>query len=266
MNILLISAFFFIAPMWACHFRAEIKSVYSLSGPMTLYFKELGLLSDQKLKGISVFNPISKIDFNKTRVPGGVFISKQLTRSMSGSLIFYDEGAELRKMLASLDEGNAIEIKTRELSPLQVQQQLNEKLSTYVEGCQLEVANKNLNQKLFELKKIISKKQTFLFFLGRITPARLPEVMMVNDGIVKWLREEKLIETYRTELAYVPWSARELKSYNDPWLIGISDSGSSMEKKIEKDGKRINLTYPGSLVPGRGQVEAMLYLMENISL
>ncbi len=88
---------------------------------------------------------------------------------------------------------------------------------------------------------------------------------MVNDGVVKWLVDEELIKTYPAPLAYVNWSAKIMQGLpKDSYKVGIKDSGNSLEEKIEKSAQIINLTYPGSLIPGSGQVEAMIYLFKNL--
>lgn len=90
-------------------------------------------------------------------------------------------------------------------------------------------------------------------------------MLMVNDGIVKWMKDEKLIETYPSELPYVNWSPKILNQLpKETYRVGLIDSGHSMETKLEKKNKVINLTYPGALIPGRGQVDAMIYFFAGL--
>jgi hypothetical protein len=37
-----------------------------------------------------------------------------------------------------------------------------------------------------------------------------------------------------------------------------------MIQRIEKRGYDINLNFPGALIPGIGQVDAMIYLFKNL--
>ena len=67
---------------------------------MTVLLREVGLLNDPALQGISVFNPIPEKDFKKTRYPGGVFLSRTTLKEFHQSIVFYDEGRELNKLLS----------------------------------------------------------------------------------------------------------------------------------------------------------------------
>jgi hypothetical protein len=122
-----------------------------------------------------------------------------------------------------------------------------------------------MEAKLRELKVLANKKETFVFFLGLIRGNKLPEMLIVKDGVVKWLSEERLIKTYPSELAYVNWSARVMSHLpENTYRIGLKDSGGDLIQEIEKFENVINLTYPGSLIPGIGQVDAMIYLFKNL--
>jgi hypothetical protein len=37
-----------------------------------------------------------------------------------------------------------------------------------------------------------------------------------------------------------------------------------MEIGFKKEDHIINLTYPGALIPGTGQIDAMIYMFQNI--
>lgn len=262
----LFSFFLFISSAFSCEFSTQYKTYYSLSGAVTLTLRDLGLLKKPQLKGISVFHPISKDEFSGEFLPGGVFLSQDKVKSFSGSVVFFDESRELKKILAQFPQIKAIEIKTRSALPQEVLEQLEKDLTPYLNNCAFTDLHQNLSSKLNELRKLIPKKQTYLFFLGLIRSGRLPEFVMVQDGVVKWMANEKLIATYPSELPYVNWSSRLLQNLPaNTYRIGIKDSGNSMEKKIEKDQQKkiINLTYPGAMIPGVGQVDAMLYLFKN---
>jgi len=182
-------------------------------------------------------------------------------------LLFFDESRELSKMLAQFEGIKAVEIKTRSLTPPEVMQKMEKELAPYLVGCSFADLSLRLNSRLAELKKIAAQNATFLFFLGSIGNNRLPELIMVQDGVVKWMIQEGVLKTYPSELPYVNWSAKILNSLpQDTIQVGVKDPGSLLEKSISKNKGRnvINLTYPGALIPGSGQVEAMIYLYQNL--
>lgn len=249
----------------SCDFAKEIKSVYSLSGPVTLILKDLDLLKNEKLKGVSVFHPVAKKDFHGVFLPGGVFLSHDTIKGLAGSVLFYDESRELTRIFSRYEGIKAVEIKTRSLTPLEVMQAMEKQLRPYLVGCDLAKLTSHLKSRLEELKILIHKDSTFLFFLGLIQNDKLPELVMVQDGVVKWMIQEKLLKTYPSELGYVNWSARILNNLpKGAFHVGLKDSGSSMDTEIKKNQLIINLTYPGALIPGSGQVEAMIYLFKNL--
>jgi hypothetical protein len=138
-------------------------------------------------------------------------------------------------------------------------------LKPFLQNCDVKVVSQKLEQKLNSLKKMIPAKSTLVFFLGGIIHNRLPELLMVNDGVVKWMIDQKLIKSYPSPLSYVNWSARILLEMpNETIRVGLKDSGSEMTQKVEKHPTHTNLTFPGALIPGSGQVEAMIYLFENL--
>ena len=110
-----------------------------------------------------------------------------------------------------------------------------------------------------EILKRLPIGLSVVFYLGNFIGGRAPEMVMVNDGVVKWLIEEKKITTYPTELAYVNWSARILKSFPATTMhVAVKDSGRNGEQQIKRSSAGMTLVYPGSLVPGLSQLEAFL--------
>lgn len=251
--------------IFACDFSSNAKEVISFSGVITQSFQDLGLLKNSKLKGVSVFHPVSKEEFKGTFYPGGLFLSHDTLKKFSGSVLFYDESRELTRILRRHPEIKAVEVKTRSLGPVGAIERVEEVTKSYLSGCDFKALKTSLEAKLVELKKHIPKNKTMLFFLGHLNKGRPPELLMVNDGIVKWMLQEKLIKTYDSELAYVYWSAKILNGMPKETLkVGIKDPGNELVKKVEKVSDWINLTWPGALIPGRGQVEAMLFLFKNL--
>jgi hypothetical protein len=250
-----------------CEFKSDVKNVISLSGSTTVILKELGLLSNPKLAGISVFNPVNEKAFKGKIYPGGVFLSQNTLSSFVGSVVLYDESRELAKMLTSEKKIISREVKTRNQTPGESIEFSINVLKEFLNGCGTQI-NK-LRSKAQQLEQTILEKlpQPFsvIVFLGEFHNARMPEIVIVNDGVVKWLIDKKRIQSYPSELAYVNWSAKILNSFSSKTIfLGVKDSGNKLQKEIKKSSNRVTLIYPGSLVPGLSQLEAFQYLAENL--
>lgn len=251
-----------------CRFKDKEQRLYSLSGPITVALKELKLLKLSNVKGISVFHPVSSDEFKGRFLPGGIFLSREVMKEMSGSLVFFDESRELKKILSSMKELKLREIKTRGITPEEVTTVMIKELKAITQDCEKEFENFKLkSQKLSQ--KILSRAPenfTAIFYLGKLRNKKVPDLAMVNDGIVKWIKNQGKLKTYPSELAYVSWSAKIMNDLpKDTLHIGIIDSGKKMEKEFKKlNSKRINFTYPGSLIPGLSQQEAWLYLLNSL--
>lgn len=247
----------------ACDFSPQVKRIYSLSGATTLLLKDLNLISHPKLKGVSIFHPVAASEFSGEFLPGGVFLSHGAVKKLSGSVVFYDESLELTKIFARYPDIDAVEIKTRSMTPEGAIHSL-QIVHKYFSHCPLSNQKNKIQDRLNELRKLIVAKPKILFFLGHFSHGKSPELLMIQDGVVKWMIEENLIETYPSQLAYVNWSSRIMNKLSGHKRIGIKDSGREMTVKVEKSGNEINLTYPGALIPGFGQVEAMIYLFKKL--
>jgi hypothetical protein len=250
-----------------CDFKKNIKKVISLSGSSTVVLKELGLLKKTNVKGISVFNPITEADFAGKVYPGGIFLSHQALNELDGSVVFYDESRELHRIFTSHPKVMSREIKTRNLLPKEAHQATMTILKEFVEGCESEF--KKLDKKISDLQneifKFIPANQTMIFYLGDFLGGRRPEMMMVNDGVVKLLVKEKKIATYPSHLAYVNWSSKILNTLPATTLhIAIKDTGRNGKREIKKSPMGMTLVYPGALIPGLSQLEACLYLFKSL--
>lgn len=265
-----LSLFLFLSShLWGkCEFHSEVKKVFSLSGPMTVALKELDLLSQPKLLGISIFNPISGEQFKGKILPGGIFLSPSLLQEFSNGIVFFDESLEMSRTFSTVPHLKVIEIKTRGLSPAEVQASLLHTLKPYVAGCEdnFKKFNKRFKQTEDELLTFFPVEKKMVFYLGEFKGSRAPELLIVNDGVVKWLKDQKKISTYPSELAYVSWSAKLMRELpKETWHIGVRDSARSLEVKVVKiQERRVNLTYPGALVSGISQLDAWLTLMKAL--
>ncbi len=233
---------------------------------MTVALKHLGLLKSTKLKGISVFNPITNDEFKGRRFPGGVFISQSVFSEFSGGVVFYDESRELSRIMDPMSSIQSLQIKTRGLIPRDVTFYLVKELAPFVENCEKELAAFVELTKQEELKLIsrFTKPLFVVYFLGEYRQGKPPEMLIVNDGIVKWLIENGKIKTYPSPLAYVNWSAKVMKTLPDSTIrIVVKDSAEGMNKLKKKEKDHIKFIYPGALVPGISQLEAWNYLMDD---
>lgn len=250
--------------VFACEFAPEVKGVYSLAGSVTLALRDLDLIKSPKLLGISIFHPVDKKVFKGEILPGGIFLSHDTIKRLKGSVLFYDESREMTRILSGYPDVKAVQVKTRGLDPLKVIEQTNSDMKKFLKGCDQKIVSRKLEEKLQNLKKLVPANTKLIVFLGSIMNNRLPELLMVNDGVVKWMVQQKLIQTYPSSLSYVNWSAKILLEMpNDAVRLGMKDSGSEMTLKVEKSEHYSNLTYPGALIPGSGQVEAMIYYFQN---
>jgi hypothetical protein len=251
----------------ACDYKTHVKKVFSFSGPVTVALKHLGLLKKDQVKGISTFNPISKEDFQGKRFPGGIFLSQSSFAEFSGSVVFYDESRDLDRILSPMSSIQGWQIKTRGLTPRAANNYVIKQLEHFVEGCEKEFSNLDLEVKKLEEKLLakFSRSQSVVYFLGEFRMGKPPELVIVNDGIVKWLIEKKKITTYPSRLTYVNWSAKIMNQMPKNTLkIAVKDSAADMIKELKQNGNEITLIYPGSLVPGITQLLAWNYLMDQL--
>jgi hypothetical protein len=232
------------------------KEIVSFSGPITTLLEEFNLLDDKKLMGISQLTPLlSKSQVR--RFSGGIFISKKMLKDYSGSLFFYDKSIDLTKTFKRSSVKSYLEIDTRDLTPFQAVDYLLNELTPYLVKCESKITK--FKSKLVKIDKALKtklKKNKIVFFLGTIDKnKKLPELVISNDGFVKYLRKFKLIETYKSEFAYVNWSQKELNKLKGEYhLIGISDSVTDKLVMQKISSKYINLYFNGALIPGVRQV------------
>ncbi len=262
MNIFVSLLLFISFETLACSFTQKAMKVISLSGPVTVLLRETGLLRDPHLKGISIFNPVNEKEYSGKVYPGGLFIAQSIVPEFRDSVLFYDEGKQLEMLLKRESTIKGIAINTRSLHPLQVSDLIIKKITPFVADCSGEF--KKFTQKGKELQNALIKEigqgQKVIFYLGEISQTRYPQLVIANDGVVKLLRDKKLIETYPSDLAYVNWSAKIRSELAKQTLhVGLVDPGMKFEQKFSRSSLGMTLTYPGALTPGHSQLEAFLY-------
>jgi hypothetical protein len=269
--ILIINLFLLFSPFaeaTSCRISSKFLTLYSLSGPLTVGLKKIGLLSDPRLAGISYFHPIHKNEFKGERIPGGIYLSYQLAKKMRGAKIVFDHSYDLKKMMQKFDL-DFIEFNTLGLTPLEVNEKVISLLVELTEFCHVEIDHlrKEAHSISAQLLKSVPENFKAIFFLGSLNKFRFPEIVINRDGVLKWLVKLNKIQSYPSELAYVPWSSKMINNLSHSYhFIGIKDSGSDFlyELKNEENAKW-NFSYPGALVPGITQLEAWLYLFKKLN-
>src|SRR5690606_35595590 len=158
MRILLSLIFFTSTNVFAvCDFKPNVSKVISLSGSSTVLLKELGLLKNKKLQGISLFNPVTPQEYTGKAYPGGIFLSRETLKEFSGAVIFFDEARELRKVLESAKSIEGREIKTRNLNPDDAVMETLKVISPYLQNCDVKIAmlQQKVKTLMIEILKII---------------------------------------------------------------------------------------------------------------
>lgn len=261
-------SFFFSFSLYAnCDFAPHVSKVYSLSGAVTVALKDMGLLKNSKVKGVSIFHPITSQDFAGKILPGGIFLAQGSTNEFHGGIVFYDQSRELTKVLGSLNSVQAIEFASRNLTPGQVTDKVIKTLEPFLKSCEKELASwkKRTTDLEDKILKKIHEPLNVLFYMGEFRNGRPPETLIVNDGVVKWLIEQKKIKTYPSPLAYVNWSAKVMSELpKDILKVAVKDSGNKMTKLAKKVNGGVNLVYPGVLIPGVTQLEAVDFWLSSL--
>lgn len=250
----------------SCGFNPEIKSIYSLSGSFTTALKEVGLHQSPKLKGISSFYQTQGSEFETQRIPGGSLLSPATARSFREGVVVFDESQETEKILRAFAKGVTLKkISTRNLTPIEVTELMIDVLKDLTSGCEAELARFQSTVRSVEkdILQKLPKDFKAVFFLGGFQSLSSPDLVMANDGFVKWLREKKKIETYPTELSYVSWSAKLLKEkMGDALRIGLVDSDKA--DCIKKDQRKYTCHFPRALTPGIDQLRALDFILKKI--
>ena len=242
-----------------CHLSPKYPGYVSLAAPISSLLEELELLGDPLLKAVSVFHSLERetSDKNDFQLAGGIFLSPKTMERHKNAVIFFDESRELARSLKQNKVKAAVEISTRALNPFEANAVAVKALAPYLEGCGPRLQKLLAYEKLVQtkLKKMKFGNSPYIFFLGEIKKGqRPPELLIVNDGFVKYLKEELLMKTYPGELAYLSWSQKVLRSMRPFLAFGVVE-GESKALKIEQVSQgEFNLRMKGILSPGLGQV------------
>jgi hypothetical protein len=236
-----------------------------------MLLEELNLL--ESLEAISVFHPVKATSV--TRLGGGVFLTKKAFKpSQKKKIIFFDQSMEMRRNLSKLiksTDSEVVEVFTRKLGAFEAYKVSVEILSSFLKGCDVELARTNIKVKAIKAKLLQAKiKRKIIFFLGEFKKnTRDPDLLIVNDGFVKDLIQFGRLKTYPSTLEYVSWSQKILKTLNGSLLLSITDSNSVNQDDLLKvinisDGK-VALRFRGALAPGIRQVFLIDLLLPRLN-
>ena len=258
---LLTSALLFLlisSPIEACHIIAPL---YSLAGPSTVILKELNLLKDKNLKGISTFNPIASADYSGERLGGGLFLSRQEEKTFHQAEVLFDQGRELDRYFSKRSYPST-KIATMGKTPLQVVESVLDILGPKLSGCESQIKEIIAKSKLLAASSFKDKKK-IIFFLGEISQdKKYPGLVIGKDGFVKAWSDQGKIETYPSELNYIHWSQKIIRGFAPDFIfVGISEPKDQKKIEFKKINEtHFNLIYPGALTPGYSQLEVMSFL------
>ena len=242
-------------------FGCELKkNSVVLSAPIVYLLEELDLLKDPKLKAITSF---SKVGAHKAEVlGGGIFLSKQTLKKYKKNTFVLDKSFELEKTLSRAKISNFIIYETLNETPFQAVEKGLSIVRQLSERC-----DQKINQLKTKISKIQNKlknlpKRKAIFFLGAIEKdGTLPPQIIGRDGFVLYLIENDLIDTYKSDLAYISWSQKELNKYRDDFLfIGLLDRENIQLDQYKISNKRYNLYFDGVFSPGIKQVYFLNFL------
>lgn len=245
------SFFFFLIslPVFACTFRSDVN-VGLYSGAMTELIKELSLESSNGIAFYSNYFPIK----NKKAVElkGGIFLSKKRLNKFDINTVFYDDSSDLEKIFKSVGVKNLEVIKTSGKTPFKILDENIFTLKKYVQNCDQTI--EKLLKRVAKIKNQKLLQDKIIFFLGELRKDKLPDLIMLHDGFVEFLLKEKGLESYDSELAYVTWSERKMKSYLESYtLIGLNAKEVDYEIKTISPLK-YNIYSKNALSPGLGQI------------
>jgi hypothetical protein len=244
---------------YTCELKAGSYAL--LSGGITKLIKEIGLENSKKIKLYSNFFPIK----SKTAklVTGGIFISPKVIDEANVETVFFDSGEELRKSLRKSAAKSLIAYHTNGLDPFEAYALAKEVLTPFLKNCEKKISA--LDARVEGIKELKLKRQKIVFFVGEITQfKKLPELVMSNDGLVKFLKDKKELKSYPSELSYVTWSSKileKLKAENY-LLLGLVSSETE-DFKVEKiEEGYINIHSRLALIPGLSQIFFLEKLMQ----
>lgn len=258
-------SFFLFLSTISIGLSCELKGpVVSLSGPITMLLEDLDLLKDKNLKGVSKFHPILS-DHTVKKIAGGVFLSQRTLTGLKKSYIFYDQSHELESLFKKNKLKQVEMIRTRGIDPYEAALLSLNRLTPYLRDCQAQLGRVksqiNRQKKSFRLPKNLMK---LIFYLGEIKKQR-PDTIIGHDGPIIALKQLSHFETYPTQLAYIPWSKKQMNKlvrYKHIGLVNRFVKGLRVKKMGPHE---YNFYFRGIFIPGISQVK-FLSALQNLDL
>jgi len=255
---------------WSCSIKKS-QEMISFSGPITTALFQLGLLSDKNLKGILSFHQFNQINKNISQGPkiylGGIYLSKKdFANLKAGTIIFYDSSKNFEKLFSSLSHlATALEIKTRNRLSLELANEALDKLYPWLDKCDVPIAALRREYKQIdqEIQNHLPLKHNFYFFLGKISPKKLPEIVIGKDLFIRELVEKQKLPWDRQLAVYGPWSAKLLAGSPNAFFMGLNahpnaDEGLNFQKIEFQSGpfknSSWNINFMGASIPGAFQL------------
>ncbi len=239
------------------------ENTVSLSGPLNFYFLELELHQDSKLKAVSLYHDFLHNKFKGKWIGGGIYLStKELSKIGLKYDLYLDESFELeqriQKIKKKVPEIRSVHwVKSKGKSSLELIKKLESTIKKITRNCdeKLSVLRSRVSKISTEILNFKFLEKTHLFYLGMVKGEKTKNIMVANDLFVLNLKQNKSFKGYKTDLAYLEPSSKNLKSLRDKSIyIGLNSSKDSEFKFIEYDKNSYNLFYRGLLVPGLSQI------------
>lgn len=257
--------------LFACRIHPN-NSLVVLSGAITSTLRELKLLEDPHLIALSHFfvRGEESESLKKKMITGGFFMSSQVLKTFKDATIIFDKSLEYKKQFVKSGLNSFIEFETRDISPEDVILKSLKELKPFLVGCEENIANfqsvvKNM---MIKIKELAWKKKKALFFLGKISLNKNPNMLMVNDGFVRTLLDQEKIISYPAQSAYVIWARKTMNLFSDGATLYFGlEEDQSMKLSIKKiKSNHWNLSTWGIFTPGFGQLRFLYEFIKSDKL
>jgi hypothetical protein len=248
-----------------CRLDKNFKYI-SLSGPVSLLLEELELLDDLSLQALSSLHPLKEFPQGKEKIAGGIFLAEKTIDSFKEKVVWFDHSQNIQIVLENSKKQKFAHhwhlLNWNKLSLKKSLSQSLEAIKKYLLDCdeKIRLLESSLNQSYLKLENLRSKikNRPLIFFLGELKLNFYPSLIMLRDGFVIDLLDNNL-QSYPSNLAYVPWSQSELKKLKklNAIFIGLNSLMSANEsdrlevKKLQHH--HLNFSQRGLLIPGIGQ-------------
>jgi hypothetical protein len=262
MKILILSFFLITANSYSCEIKKELKFV-SLSATLSNILERLDLLNDPNLVAISKHHPVES---TANKLGGGIYLSAKILLNLKANFVVYDESIETSKSIKSLSSLKSIELKTRKRDPFEITSDAITVLPQILKSCDLQIKKmkteiENQKQKILNGYKA---SRPIYFFIGKLTKNKIPQYVLGNDSFVKFLVQNRIIESYSSELPVISWSEKELKGALNRDVIFVGITNGYSKKLIKIDKNYANIDDARALLPGSYQIDFMSNFLDLI--